>query len=491
MKYFLKLVLLALLGALVLNLAHIGFEAATAPATSAPLLLGQTNPSKPIVGYARAVIYFCIIFGGLLGGFIYSISRNRGFVIPKRYSFKDGDNEFLKLGLGTFADMLVGLGGGILIFLLVPYAGEGDLITTLIESMGTTTEASSLLKVIALALIGGFAGISLFDEAAKRITRQIEEVGETARVNGEKLKDIGIATTREAEIQFLLSPLLDPTISPLNLKQQQALEKAIIDAPINVRNWVFSQAQSSLDNYWLMGQKGEQLSEADVETYRELFKQLILPFDALVQAAKKDQQETGHPDSYLHRYFAHIAFCQQQIAAADEILEASPEARRNWKLAEENLKEAVKIRNEISKKEIDGSEELFWHYELHLLLCHYKLNNLERAEEELKNIRSTWLRKEPGVLAGLLENLDSSFLEWVRSQDSTLISETLIPGVVKPSSRFGQRDDDFADSMPHGDGDSEFRNGNGHRSSSTPNRDDDRFSPPLDADEDHWQTSGF
>lgn len=322
MKLNSRIIGLVLFGALSINVVHAALGLALKPPIINSFIIGQTNIPQNI--NARAIVYACIIFGGLLGGLIYSISRNQGFVIPKRYMFKDGDNEFWKLGLGTFADMLVGLGGGILIFLLVPYTGDNDLITTLIQNVGKDAEASSLLKVIALTLVGGFAGISLFDEAAKRITRKVdelnttvEELDATAKDNRKQIDDIADGATQEAEIQFLLSPLLDPSISQLNSEQLEELKKSIISAPINVQNWVFSQTQNACNQYWIMGRN---LNVADVETNRELFEQLILPFQALVQAAKLKQKETGYLDAYMHRYLAHIAFCQQQIAAANQIL---------------------------------------------------------------------------------------------------------------------------------------------------------------------------
>jgi len=449
---------------------------------TAMLLMAQTSSSS-VTGESRIFIYFCILFGGLLGGFIYSISQNRGFVLPNRYSMKDGENnEFSKVGLGTLADMLVGVGGGILIFLLVPYAGDGDLITTLAKNLGTETEASSLLKVIALALIGGFAGISLFDEASKRIAHQVQQLEVTATTaaaiagdNTRRINDWETATTaaatQEEGIQFFLSPLLDPSISPLKTEQARELVEQIIGAPTNIRNWVFSQAQDALDTYWLMGQAEEQIATADVETNREFFKQLILPFEALVQAAEKEQRETNNVDRYLHRYFAHIAFCQQQIAVGSEVLGINGEALSNWLLAEENLTKAIQ-----NRRDIRDLQELFWHYEIYRSLCYYKLGNEAKAKEELKSIKSTWLGKSSGVLAKLLKSLDRTFIQWVQTIDSKLVSASLAPtGNRSPSS--SQREDSIHDTKMHESKNSEFGNENGHRVPSQ-----------RDEDEDHsWQ----
>lgn len=429
MKHTIKITLFALLGAVTIGIVHLILGVADAASAASSIAEQVISPAE----YARRrfLIYTCIVSGGLLGGLIYSISRNRGFVVPKHYLFQDGDNQFFKLGLGTFADMLVGLGGSILIFLLVPYTGDQDLITTLVQNVGTITEASSLLKVVALALVGGFAGISLFDEAAKRLTHQIEELDLTIQNNRERIHQINDTSAREAEIQYLLSPLLDVTIGPLKPEQEQILIQKIASASINTRNWVFTQVQRTVDSQWIMGEPEKSLTDSEVKARRALFKQLIVPFQALVRAAEVDQgKDASNHDRYLHRYLAHIAFCQEQMATAYARSGATDEALMNWRLAQDNLAQAVQVRDAVqsetgrrsptagtqfalSQVDRNDAKNLFWHYELHQVLCSYKMSDMQQAEATLNKLQPFWQMKS-FLLPSLFKNLDFEFLAWLK-----------------------------------------------------------------------------
>jgi ribosomal protein S20 len=129
------------------------------------------------------------------------------------------------------------------------------------------------------------------------------------------------------------------------------------------------------------------------------------------------------------------------------------EANKYWKLAAENLTEAIKIRDQtdFNKDSLDTGDpqEAFWHYELHRLLCYYKLDrDKKRAEDELKTIKKTWLNKTDGVLASLFKTLDKEFIEWIKSQDKYLIPEKLDPTIIdsKSSKRVIHKKNDGQDS---------------------------------------------
>ncbi|MBD3887335.1 hypothetical protein IFO70_37815 [Phormidium tenue FACHB-886] len=146
MKLHSSTFLFVLFGVFVFVVAHSTIAADLV--TEMPLI-AQTNLARATAGL-RTIISFCIIFGGLLTRF-----KNQGFVLPGRYFTRDGENKFSKVRLDILADLLVGVGGGIFIFLLVPDAGDDDLIIIHVKDMGTEIEASFLPRVIALAPIEG------------------------------------------------------------------------------------------------------------------------------------------------------------------------------------------------------------------------------------------------------------------------------------------------------------------------------------------------
>jgi hypothetical protein len=270
----------------------------------------------------KYVVYLSVLIGGALGGLIYSISRNRGFVVPHWDLQSTEDNllpstssiessanparetktgiapTYTKYDLGTFADILVGIGGGIIIFNLVPQ-GDTDLFEGLLNAAtdptkpnGLGTVVSQLMKILAISLIGGFAGISLFDEAAKRISRQLEDSKVEILTNRGKIQQLQQNDQQESDIQFLLNPLVDPSLGPLSETQKDALKSSVIKAPLNVRNKVFERLQKAYDSNSISGTGKEFLDEADIQTRMTLQEGLLAGFDALITASE-EQKRSG------------------------------------------------------------------------------------------------------------------------------------------------------------------------------------------------------
>ncbi|MCT0232675.1 MULTISPECIES: hypothetical protein [Synechococcales] len=372
----------------------------------------------------RYVIYLSVPIGGALGGFIYSISRNRGFIVPHWVQQPKEDNEnqdigstvatdlaYTKFDLGTVADLLVGIGGGIIIFNLVPQ-GQEDLFEGLLNykaSLGTAV--SVVMKIMALSLIGGFAGISLFDEAAKRINRQLQETQSELLVNRGKIQQLQQNDQQESDIQYLLNPLVDPSIGPLSDTQKDALESSILKAPLNIRNKVFERLQKAYDSNSITGTGAAALTEAEIQTRMTLQEGLLAGFKDLITASEEQKSSGKGEDAFLHRYRAHQGFVHIHLGAGSERIEGkNGNASRHWRQAEESLTLAIQLRDLSA-----ADKEMYWHYSLQRMVARYKLDNTEPIQAEINQPEvKKWLNKDPGILHAILTSLPADFGAFLR-----------------------------------------------------------------------------
>lgn len=362
--------------------------------------------------WLRFWVYSVVVIGGAHGGLIYGISRNRGVIIPHYHQQQDSDNNktYTKLELGYLGDIVVGIGGGIIIFNLVPQV-DSDIFRTLFKNtadIGMT--ASLIMKILALSLIGGFAGISLFDEAAKRIRTELEEVRTQARANNGLINQLQGESDVEAEIQYLINPMIDPSIPPLSDSQRLAFEKVVLKAPLHLRNKVFEQLQQAHNSYLITG-NDPPLSKSEIETRMVLQLSLSTGFNSLIAAAEEQEKNNSPADLNKHRYLAHNGFIHDQVAMGNEDLGMLAHTAQHWRQGEEDLNAAIALRDQIN-----GDKENFWHYNLERMLCRFKLGNHDVVIAELTNeVIVRWLRIEPGVIYAQTKLMPNDFLDFLRS----------------------------------------------------------------------------
>jgi len=282
--------------------------------------------------WLRFWAYFLVVIGGAHGGLIYGISRNRGVIVPhyERKQNKESNTTYTKLDLGYLGDILVGIGGGIIIFNLVPQT-DPDIFVTLLNSWENFGKIASLMmKVLALSLIGGFAGISLFDEAAKRISQELEDVRSQASANSGLINQLQGEGDLEAQIQFLLNPMTDPSIPPLSPSQGLEFKTAVLKAPLYLRNKVFERLQNAHNTYLISG-NDPPLSKPDIETHITLQKSLLIGFESLIAAAEEQEKNKLPADLNKHRYLAHNGFINDQIALGNEALGLQGNTSQHWR----------------------------------------------------------------------------------------------------------------------------------------------------------------
>ncbi len=372
--------------------------------------------------WLRFWAYSLVIIGGAHGGLIYGISRNRGVIIPHFQSQqrKADSTTFTKLDLGYLGDMLVGIGGGIIIFNLIPQTDPDIFVSLFKNSTDVGKIASLLMKVLALSLIGGFAGISLFDEAAKRISQELEEVRSQANATTGLINNLQGENDLESEIQYLLNPMVDPSFPPLTESQHQDFKKAILKAPLYLRNKVFERLQTAHNEHLISG-NDPPLSKPEVEIRMSLQQSLITGFDSLIAASEEQEKHKLPADLNKHRYLAHSGFIHDQIALGYEALGLHVNTSQHWRQGEDYLDRAIALRDTTP-----ANKDAFWYYNFERMLCRFKLGNRDQVISEL-NEESTlrWFQKEPGVVYTQIKIMPADFLDFLRAfcKDRPQLSE--------------------------------------------------------------------
>lgn len=352
---------------------------------------------RPLTDVFRRLGYLAVVMGGAFGGLIYSISRNRGAVMAHRVTLEEGNGQgrYVKWNLGVWADLLVGMGGGIIIFNLIPQVGNTQLFDALWASCPTAGIPSTLMKILSLSLIGGFAGISLFDEAAKRFSRQIEEVSAQTKANRELITQINEGDAEESRIRYLLNRVVDPSIAPLGPAEADQLRAAVIKAPLTVRNLVFERFQASIQANRILGLTTV-LERPEVQARVSQLEGLSPTVDSLIASATEEQGESSFDDLNRHRYLAHKGFICKHLAIGVSLLGEADTARRHLLQAEQLLGQAIDCRNALSA----SAQQEFWHYGLDRAFCRFRLGWMEKAQEDLCSPAAMgWTTSlEPGVV---------------------------------------------------------------------------------------------
>ncbi len=407
-----------------------------------------------------------VLFGGAFGGLIYSISSNRGAISWHSVTLQGEDKktEYKKWNLGVYGDMLVGAGGGVIVFNLIPQVSDGGLIKVLWMSMSDTgTAASTLMKILALSLIGGFAGISLFDEAARKISKQMQEISQQVDANSNQLSGLNQVGSTESQIRFLLSRAVDKSLSPLGPAEVDQLRGAVIKAPLQVRNYVFDTCQQAIESNRLLG-ISIPLNVLEIQSRVTQLKGLIHCFESLRTAATESEKSTNQIDLNSHRYLAHIGFIREHLAIGLSLLGEGEVARENLVKAEVMLGQAIESRD----NQAASTQKEFWHYSLHRSFCRFRLGLLDKAGEDLLTpMAMTWATSlVPGLVFTNLKGFSppllsievrpsqyvaDNFFSWVSSLRPELVPKELLASEPNRSGEFqqggelrGQRDDEDA-----------------------------------------------
>jgi hypothetical protein len=294
----------------------------------------QTGPAA-----IEAWLWFLIAGSGMFGGFLYGI-RDRSLVLPHRkskYVFEPG----------FIGDCLFGLAGGFLIFILLP--GNFDYGAGIWE----------LLKIVAVAVVGGYGGRAL---VAKMLSQQFQELEEDIEALRSQNKQGGMAFT-------LLNQHLDNDLDTPAIPEEE-LKEAILAAPASIKVLAFNMAHEFRNNNY--------------ERYPERIERCIPIFEALIE------DDTANK---FHRNHGELAYVLKDKTPPD------------WKRAEEELTTAIDIRNK-------GNDTGFRLYEFNRAICRIHLqfpfNDIKNdLDEALPWPRTGDLIRKPDAVKG------KALIEWM------------------------------------------------------------------------------
>jgi hypothetical protein len=301
---------------------------------------------------ADFVLWILIGIGGVVGGLLYGM-RDKELVLP-HWEDKHIWNP------GFLADILFGLAGGVVIFVIVP--GTFDY-----QQGGW-----EIVKILALAGVGGYGGRAVVE---KLINEQIQELEK----NVQQLQRQG--RWDAIVIKLVDRQLDDDADTPLVPKEE--LQEAVSSASSRAKVLVFEKARQF---------RKECLADGRL---RPLLRQVIPVFECLIE----DDRENKY-----HRNHAQLGF----------VLKDKPNP--DWKRAEDELSRAIEIRT-------GRGERGFLAYEFNRAICRIKLGyELDEILPDLNTSLSgdrtvNWVRfpdptRAPGLISWLQDN-EGYLRDWI------------------------------------------------------------------------------
>jgi hypothetical protein len=193
------------------------------------------NYFKPGVSF-----FFLISASGALGGILYS-TKDRLIEVPHH----ENKNQNM-ISLGYFADILGGIGGAYIIFMVLPYEFHQVLPSdTFKEANKYITEFEqirSLIQIIAVSMIGGYSGRALIEVVQSNLLKDVKQVAEKQDNLEAELRTA--STTRSISYKILEDPKHPPSES--EVKQ---LKEGLSKAMSSTRSDVFYRALSTREKY--------------------------------------------------------------------------------------------------------------------------------------------------------------------------------------------------------------------------------------------------
>ena len=270
----------------------------------------------------NATMFIIITLAGAFGGLLYTF-RDSGLELPHR-----NPNKAHIINLGWIADCAYGIAGAYVVFLILPT--ELNTGSSLSGDLFSTCSILTLIRLLALALVGGYGGRSIVDRALANIAKKAEEAEKSAQETKEKINQIQELDTKARE---LVSHHLDKKEAPLDV---QSLKDAIKVASRAARFEIFKEARIVRSENW----------KGDVP----LMERTIPIFEALID------NEAGEK---YHRNHAQLGYALKDQGGQDE-------SKKDWARAHQELSKAIELRD---REGVSG----YLMYEFNRALCSIKL----------------------------------------------------------------------------------------------------------------------
>jgi hypothetical protein len=214
---------------------------------------------------------------GAFGGLIYGV-RETGLVLPHRAVA----NHSVRLGF--LADVMFGIAGAFVVFLLIPADINADEIETVV-------------KVIGLAVLGGYAGPALLDKLVSETLRDVQREQEQFRRDlSQQRGDLETALTERQRDQNALA-LVDRYLNDSEAEEisPEDLLDAIDDASQRARYRIYEIARETRRKTWSCD--------------KPALERTIPVFEALL--------ESGISDGETHRLCAQLAYALKDKRCPD------------------------------------------------------------------------------------------------------------------------------------------------------------------------------
>jgi hypothetical protein len=285
------------------------------------------------------LLWLLIAVGGMVGGFLFGI-RDRRLELPHR-------EDQHSWNPGCLVDILFGLAGGFVIFIIVP--GSFDY-----RAGGWET-----IQILALAGVGGYGGRALVE---KLINEQLQELEKNVQQIQKQDRSDAIA------IKLLDQHLDDDADTPL--VPEDSLRRAIVAASSSAKVIIFERARQFRKECQAIAHKRARLP------------QVVPVFESLIN---------DDPTAKYHRNHAQLGF----------VLKDQPQP--DWRRAEAELSAAIEIRNR-------QGEQGFLAYEFNRAICRIQLGYpLEEIKKDLEAAlggekTAGWVRQPDPLRAPGLES---------------------------------------------------------------------------------------
>jgi tetratricopeptide (TPR) repeat protein len=324
-----------------------------------------------------------IIIAGAFGGLLYSLQNgklNLPYIEIQTSTGEQTSHTRNVINLGVVADCLIGIGGSLVVFLILP-GGDGNLTP---------------IKFLATGTIGGYGGRSLLNQAISNISKRQDELEEQVDLTKEKLQAVEDKVRIDGETLKLLSRYLDKSLK-LTLEQEHRLMDNIYKVSPAARTSIFREAQLVLYEHRFKDLRNTVEGKL-VENTQKIFEKL------------RDSDKNNNND----RYPAHIAYARMSLGEWSEAIELLKEAK--FKLEKAGYTGGDNIQNELV-------------YDCNLVICQIKIDpfNKESILYNLGDIQKK-LRTTPYKLSGinnLVFQQDNPILKWL--DDNQIEPDTLEP----------------------------------------------------------------
>jgi tetratricopeptide (TPR) repeat protein len=301
--------------------------------------------------YLHNLLY--VVIAGAFGGMLYAI-KNKRIMIPfvRRSTQRDEITKkdikrYESIELGIIADLLFGIGGGLLIFLITPAAPDPK------ENFG-------MIKLLSLAIVGGYSGQFLVKKVSNN---SLESLSSKIEETEKSLSKIERVKENDQRIYRMFYEIIDG--SPFEIENMRESLKYVSQS-VRLRGCTLLDDRRKELVSKILEHKNAPVEK--IQAIKGEFERLI---PLLAEIIKSEELYNENEIYFLLNYhYASLAYMYKDKNNPD------------WELALFFIKKAINIHSK-KHKNIDTPET----YILNKLLC---LVNMDKQEEAVSCFKKLW-----------------------------------------------------------------------------------------------------